>query len=66
MANGLVHACGGNEFDAEVYENLLFTRREGATKPDSTYDKMEFERGRYRGRYAYLEGDYIYNNEGYR
>jgi hypothetical protein len=60
----LVHSCGGNEFDAEVYENFLFTSNEGATKPDPYDDRRKFEREGYRGIYAYLEMDNVYNIEG--
>ena len=59
----LVHSCSGNEFDAEVYENLLFTPNEGATRPDPYSDRREFENEGYRGKYAYLEGASIYNRE---
>jgi len=59
----LVHVCGGNELDAEVMENVLFSLGEGAVKPSYFFDKMLFEVEGYKGKFVYVKNDGIYNSE---
>ncbi len=63
LLHELVHRCGGNEFDAEVFENYLFPLRNGAAKPGDE-DLDEFRAFGFRGRFAYRYEDLVYTNEG--
>lgn len=51
----VVHSIGGNEFDAEVFENFVYP--ETGIRPDGYYDKKEFEKSGYTGNFAYLHMD---------
>lgn len=58
----LVHLIGGNEWDAEVYEYLMYGRL--ASLPDPTYDFRKFIDSEYRGKFArYFKGR-IYSESG--
>lgn len=52
----LVHVAGGSELDAEVFENLLFLKGEGASPP-TVADWKEFETNKGKGLWLSLSLD---------
>jgi hypothetical protein len=53
LLHELVHFAGGEELDAEFFENKLFTKAEGAILPTES-DEQTFKLDEYRGRFIEL------------
>ncbi len=54
LLHEMVHIAGGNELDAESFENILFSEKDGAALP-SRDDEKEFRACKYEGVYVSMD-----------